>query len=496
MPAYYLEFIIVALGIGILLCEAFFPPPDRRLLGYIAAGGLFVVFLLLLFATDHEPAASPTFANFLIFDSLAVFYKGFAIIATLIVILLSFDYLPVLRDGINGKEPGQGGLGEFFCLPLFACAGLMWMASAKNLIFLFLALELVAITFYIMVAIMRRNVGSLEAGVKYLILGALSTGFLVYGITWIFGITGTADLETLAEIAPGIEENTHALLFGLALLIVALGFKIGAAPFHVWIPDVYQGAPTPITAYLSVASKAAGVIVLIRVLDPFFANPVIAEKLVVMLLVMAAITLLAGNLAALAQHNFKRLLAYSSISHTGFLLIGIAAQRADLVSLYLAVYMPMTFLAFWVMAWVRTQTGREDLDAFNGLHQRNPFAAFAMLVAAAALAGVPLTAGFVGKFAIFYTAVDNHYWTILIIAIIGATAGFYYYLKIVRHMYWNEPDSTDRWQLSHTSKTAMGALVVAIFFLGVYPLFTNPLEQLTDTNPEILSIQGTSSSTP
>jgi len=297
-----------------------------------------------------------------------------------------------VRDAIPGASP-QAGLGEFFALPIFTCAGLMWMVSAIDFVMIFVSLELVTISFYVLVAFMRRNAASLEAGTKYLILSAVSTGFLVYGITWIFGVTGETSLARVATVLvdPAIESGPA--LFGMLLVLVALGFKIAAVPFQIWVPDVYQGAPTPVTAFLSVGSKAAGFVVLLRVLQPFFVLPQ-TERL---LILVALATLIYGNLAALPQSNLKRLLAYSSIAHAGYLLIGVVCLDGDAVVYYLVAYLLMTLLSFAVLVAVAKQAG-DNIEDFNGLGKRSPFLAFAMLIAMASLAGLPFTAGFLGKF--------------------------------------------------------------------------------------------------
>ena len=212
------------------------------------------------------------FWSFYTADPLAIFFKRFALVTTILVLVMMIDYAPIVRESIHGATH-QSGLGEFFALPIFTCVGLMWMASAIDFVMIFVSLELVTMSFYVLVSFTRRNPATLEAGVKYLILSALSTGFLVYGITWIFGVTGETNLArvTAALADPAIE--TGPALFGMVLVLVALGFKIAAVPFQMWVPDVYQGAPTPVTAFLSVGSKAAGFVVLLRVLQPFFILP-------------------------------------------------------------------------------------------------------------------------------------------------------------------------------------------------------------------------------
>lgn len=483
MPAYYLEALTVALGLVLLMLEAFGPRDSKKAIGAIAAFGLGLILVFSFFAIgpDAKPEAGwaqwPLW-NFYRFDSLARFYKTFALVCTIFVVLMSLDFRSILARFTD--HPGsESATGEYYALPVFACAGMMWMASAKDLAGAFVALELVTITFYILVAYLRRNVGSLEAGVKYLILGALSTGFLVYGIAWIYGATGTTSLAGIGEKI-GSLQSPSSLLFGVGLILVALGFKIGAVPMQVWIPDVYQGAPTPTTAFLSVGSKAAGFILLIRFLDPLLqAGSPVAGSVLLMLAIMAVATLLFGNLAAISQTNFKRLLAYSSIAHAGFLVLALAAWTPEseaalgsigTVSFYLATYLIMTLGAFFVLAQVRVQSDSDMIDAFNGLGQRNPGLAVAMTLIMAALAGVPLTAGFLGKFFVFALAVNAGLWWGVGIAFIAAAAGFYYYFKLIRAMWWNAPVGDAKpVVLPRISRICVTILTVATVLFGVWP---------------------------
>jgi NADH-quinone oxidoreductase subunit N len=389
---------------------------------------------------------------------------------------MAVDYRKILSR-FTEHPNSESGTGEFYCLPVFACAGMMWLASAKDLASAFVALELVTITFYILVAYMRRNVGSLEAGVKYLILGALSTGFLVYGIAWVYGTTGTMNLAELSNLESDIA-NPTGLLFGIALVLVGLGFKMGAVPMQVWIPDVYQGAPTPTTAFLSVGSKAAGFILTIRFLEPFLINETTRGPVLTILLILSSATLLFGNLAAIPQTNFKRLLAYSSIAHAGFLLLALAAGKpetaaslgsAKAVSFYLATYLIMTLGVFFILSQVRIQRDGENITDFNGLGKTNPQLALALTVLLAALAGVPLTAGFIGKFFVFSLAVEARLWVGIGIAFISAAAGFYYYLNIVRAMWWTNTGEKSPITLPPLSKACIAVLTIATLVLGIWP---------------------------
>ena len=351
----------------------------------------------------------------------------------------------------------------------------MWMASAADFIVIFCALELVTISLYIQVAYMRRSIASLEAGTKFLILGALSTGFFVYGITWIFGTVGQTGLEAIRQVLPGLPEASHpALIFGVALVLVAIGFKIAAAPFQFWVPDVYQGAPTPITAYLAVASKAAGFVVLIRVLEPFFTVIAFQEKLFLVLMLLAGMTLVFGNLAAIPQTNFKRLMGYSSIAHAGYLLMGLSAIGDSFagraVVFYLCGYLLMTFLSFLILVPVTKASGGDDIANFNGLARRSPGLALAMLIAAASLAGLPFTVGFFGKFFIFQVAMKQELFGLVILGILTVACGFYYYFKVIRAMYW-QPATEDASPVSVSglSKLAIVVCSALILILGFYP---------------------------
>jgi len=482
MPAYYLEALTVTLGLILLLAEAFVPSQRKAWVGITAALGLgmiLIVALPLAIGPDAKPDSAwakwPLW-NFYQFDSLARFYKLFALVTTIFILLLAIDYRKILARFTD--HPGsENGTGEFYALTVFACAGMMWLASAKDLAFAFVALELVTITFYILVTYMRRNVGSLEAGVKYLILGALSTGFIVYGIAWVYGSTGTMNFADLPSAISNLK-SPIPLLFGIALVMVGLGFKIGAVPMQIWIPDVYQGAPTPTTAFLSVGSKAAGFILTIRFLEPFLGNDITRGPLLKLLIILAIATLLLGNLAAIPQTNFKRLLAYSSIAHAGFLLLALAAGAAEttaslssaqVVSFYLATYLIMTLGVFFVLAQVRIQRDGEDISDFNGLGKTNPTLALALTILLASLAGVPLTAGFVGKFFVFSLAVQAELWAGVGVAFIAAAAGFYYYFKVIRAMWWAEPGNLPAVSLPAISKICVIILTVATLLFGLWP---------------------------
>jgi NADH-quinone oxidoreductase subunit N len=459
-----LEIAVLALGMVILMIEAFAAKIDKRALVFAAITGLAIVLFASFFVV---PSPSPShvagFWSFYTADRLSIFFKQFALVTTIFVLIITIDYAPILRSSFAGGT-SQAGLGEFVALPLFSCAGLMYLVSAIDFVFIFVSLELVAVSFYVLISFTRRNPLTLEAGMKYLVLSALSTAFLVYGIAWIFGATGQTNLYRLTAALVNEGGEYRAALLGMVFILVALGFKIAAVPFQIWVPDVYQGAPTPVTAYLSVGSKAAGFIVLIRVLQPFMTLPQ-TQRLI---FIIALLTLLYGNLAALPQTNLKRLLAYSSIAHAGYLLIGVVCFDVRAISFYLVAYLLMTVLSFAVLIIVGQQTG-EEISDFDGLAKRSPFLAFAMLIGMVSLAGVPFTAGFLGKFYIFYTAVLQRQIALVVVGVITVGCGFYYYLKVVRAMYWQSANNSEPIPVTALSRFAISTLIIATIWLGVYP---------------------------
>lgn len=468
----FLDLAVLFIGLMLLLLEAFDDEKEKPFLGWFAIIGIGALFVLSFFTLQQVYPAGQL-AQFYSADALAIFYKRLALGTTLVVMIMALEFRPILSRSIPG-DGKNAGLGEFFALPVFTCLGLMWMASAADFVMIFVSLELVTISFYVLVSYMRRSARSLEAGVKYLILGALSTGFFVYGITWIFGVTGQTNLLRLNQVLPQLPASSEtALLFGMALLLVGLGFKIAAVPFQMWVPDVYQGAPTPITAFLSVGSKAAGFIILLRIIYPFLNAPATADKALLVIICMAVLTLIYGNLAALPQSNLKRLLAYSSIGHAGYLLMALASWKYGnapvTISFYLAGYFLMTLLAFLVMIVVNKATGSDEIANFNGLGQRSPLLAFGMTVSMLSLVGVPFTVGFLAKFFVFADAVESHQWLLVGVGVVTVAAGFYYYLKVVRAMYWNVAKDTTAIPVSILTKATIGVLVALIFVFGVYP---------------------------
>lgn len=485
MSPFTIEILLALLGLVLLLAGAFMPKAPLRALGWAAIGGC-VLALVLLVAGPRGGAALPAFvAPYYGLDGLAIFYKGFALVITALVIWLILESERALAD-----FSAEGHLAELVGLPLIVCVGMMWMASARDLVTVFTSLELVTISFYVLVAYTRKNALSLEAGVKYLIMGAASTAVLVYGMAWLYGTTGSLSFEGIAAALaqPGLSKP--AVLFAATFVLAGLGFKVAAAPFHLWVPDVYQGAPTPVTAFLSVGSKASGFIILTRVVNVFIGGPsAIAGEVEALLLLSAAATVLIGSLAAIFQTSVKRLLAYSSISHAGFLLLALVCQQdagtsfdpGGLVAFYLATYLPMTVLAFLVLSVLRANGLGDSLDDLRGLAKRSPCLALVMTIAMASLAGVPLTAGFLGKMLVFVDGVAHHFHGTLICAAIGAAAGFYYYFRVILAV-WSADGAGEERKLAVSPAAKFGgiALAVILLILGIYP---RPLQNALSAKP-------------
>jgi NADH-quinone oxidoreductase subunit N len=467
-----LEIAVVLLGVVLLLAEAYSNRSDKNYLAYLGAAGLFGV-LVLSFCPMHPPAVGSTEAAFVTQDILSVFFVRFTLVSTIVTLLMIPGYRPVLERYLPAERAG-GGIGEFAILPLFVCAGLMWMVSSIDFIMIFVSLELATITLYILATYLRQNTASLEAGTKFLILGALSTGFIVYGISWIFGTTGTTNLLALPTAISTLPESAITpLLFGIAMILVALSFKISAFPFQFWVPDVYQGAPTPVTAYLSVASKAAGFVVLMRLLVALASVPVISHKIQVVVTLLAVLTLIFGNFAAIPQTNLKRLLGYSSVAHAGYLLMAVASLGSKMaipaIGFYFAGYLVMTMLAFVVLTVVSEVTGGDEISRFNGLGRRSPLLAGAMLLASASLAGIPFTAGFIGKLLVFEVAIKQGHYGLVALGCVTVAAGFYYYFKVIRAMYWQQPAEETPIRVTFTVKLLIAVLGAGILAFGIYP---------------------------
>ena len=460
------EILIIVLGLGLLLVDLWIDPAARRKLGYVAAIGVGVVLLYSLFIF-HLPSGDDAYAfgKMYLFDGFALFFKRFFLLSALIVLLMSVEFADCIETGIA----------EFYALILFALAGMLFASSANDFALLFVSLELITVTFYVLTSFQRAQRRSLEAGVKYLIIGALSTCFTVFGIALVYGVSGKMNFGDLALVAPMYHYN-QVFLCGLLLVLVGLGFKIAAFPFQIWAPDVYQGSPAPTTAFLAVGSKAAGFVLLLRVL--FTAVPSISDRWSNLLIIVSAVTILYGNLCALPQRNLKRLLGYSSIAHAGYMLLGVAALNnagKSAILYYLFGYLFTVLAAFTVICLVMRHVEGEDIGALAGLNQRSPLLAATMSMAMVSLAGIPPLAGFFGKFLLLKSVVEqapahHGYYFLAFVTVAGVIISLYYYFGVIRAIYWSEnPENLTPIQASKPIRISIYACIVGMFFIGLFP---------------------------
>ncbi len=429
------------------------------LLGLVAALG----FTLAEWNTHPQPI----YSGMMLFDNFAVAFSAICIVATGLILLISKAYFEKISEHLS----------EYYAIILFALAGMLVMLSYHNLSMLFIGIEIMSVSLYILAGIKKKSAASNEASLKYFLMGAFSTGFLLFGITLLYGATGSFDLAQLKNYVLSSATVGLSPLFytGLLLLLVGLSFKIGAAPFHFWTPDVYEGSPSLITAFMSTVVKTAGFAAFLRIFQFCFA-PLHDFWLPVLLFITIA-TLLVGNITALYQHSFKRMLAYSGISHVGYLLFAVVAlgvSSANSVVLYAVAYTFATIGAFAVFILVKEQTGSDQFEAFKGLGKSNPFLAFCLTVSMLSLAGIPLTAGFIGKFMMLSQALAEYHVGLSIVAVLLAVVGVFYYLKVVVAMYFQ---TTERAAIVVPTpfKWVVGITAFISLLIGIYPNFISNL---------------------
>jgi NADH-quinone oxidoreductase subunit N len=363
--------------------------------------------------------------------------------------------------------------GEFFTLALFATLGMMVMISANHLLTLYLGLELLSLSLYAMVALQRDSVRATEAAMKYFVLGSLASGVLLYGMSMLYGATGTLEITELAQLSTEGVRAQLVLVFGLVFIVAGLGFKLGAVPFHMWLPDVYQGAPTAVTLFIASAPKFAAFAIVMRLLAQGLGAEMLVDEWRHMLAVMAILSLVIGNLTAIMQTNLKRMLAFSTISHMGFLLLGVLSGTIDGYGAgmyYVVVYVLMTLGAFGIILLL-TRSGfeAENIDDYKGLNQRNPWYAFLMLLLMFSMAGVPPTVGFYAKLSVLQSVVHIGMWWIAVIAVIFSLIGAFYYLRIVKLMYFDEPVDVAPLTASGDVRALLSVNGLAVLVLGIAP---------------------------
>jgi NADH-quinone oxidoreductase subunit N len=456
---YYIlpELVLTAGALLVLIVDVLLPKGRQAVLAWVTLGVLAAtLYSLTPFTGTHREVAHGLIAV----DRFALFFKVVFLIAAAITVLMSVRYLE-----IEGAPAG-----EYYFLILCATLGMMIMAGGIDLITLFIGLETMAVSFYILAGFIKPSQRSNEAAVKYFLLGAFSLGILLYGMSLMYGLSGTTSLRTMSTAFAGLETDRR-LVLAVILVVAGMGFKIAAVPFHMWAPDVYEGAPTPITAFLSVGSKAASFAMLLRIFIEGL--PSMSADWRLLFEVLAIVTMTVGNVAALTQSNLKRMLAYSSIAHAGYVLIGVVAGTARGVTatlIYLFIYAFMQLGAFSIIVLLRRRDIMGDeLKDFGGLSSRNPLAAFAMLLFMLSLGGIPPTAGFMGKFWLFGAAIEAGYVWLAVIAVLNSAISLYYYIRVVVFMYLKRETIGSEPVASPALTVALAVAVVATLVIGVYP---------------------------
>ncbi len=464
------EYWLVALGLILLAVDLFVAEGRKRVVGWTAVVGLLLGLLPTWgLAGTLQGAGRVAFFGTYAVDGFAVFFKFIAIIATTLVILASMDYFRA--PPVPSPATAVRFEGEFYTLLVFMALGLVLMAASADLILLALSIEFVSLTSYVLAGYMKGNPKSSEAGVKYFLFGAAASATMFYGFSLLYGLTGSTNLYVIAQRATAAPQP--ALILALALMLAGFGYKISMVPFHQWTPDVYEGAPTPVAAFLAVGSKAAGFAVLLRVVMVAI-NPSGLDW-ITLVAVLSAVTMFVGNLLALPQRNIKRMLAYSSISHAGFILIGVAGYGGSFGNIgllvYLFAYMFFNLGAFFVAALIGARLGSDEISEYAGLSQRAPGLAFLMALFMLSLTGIPPTAGFFAKFYVFAAAIErspNLLWLVFV-GVVNSVISLYYYVGVIRAMYLDPPKDPRPVGEPAVLSTVLWVAGVATLAIGLYP---------------------------
>lgn len=448
------EIILLLLAGLIMTFDVVWPESRKRTLGWLTAGGLGLAGVAALLFV--RPDDSLVFGGMLRNDMLAYLFRLMFIFSGAIVALISVD------------SPGVARKGDYYAIMLGAVIGMNFMAAAGDLIMLYLAIETTSIALYLLAGFLREDDKSAESGLKYFLFGAFTSTIMLYGFSLVYGFTGRTNLYELAQALVSGAVPQAAVLVAVLLVLVGFGFKVSAVPFHFWSPDVYEGAPTPITAFISVASKAAGFAVLVRVMLAVF--PDIQSFWAPLIAVVSVFTMTLGNVLALAQRNIKRLLAYSSIAQAGYALIGLAALNESgiaAVVFYLLMYTVTNLATFAVVVLASRQIGSDEIADYAGLSRRSPGLALAFLIGFLSLGGMPPLAGFFGKFFVFAAAIEAGLVWLAVIGVLNAIVGLYYYLTVLKvvYLYRSERDH-ERIPVTRPYALALGLCIVGILLMG------------------------------
>lgn len=474
------ELFLTVAALGLLVWDLYVPTENKKVLWWgailAALGGLACTFhpdlTAVAAASEKSPDAARLFGGSWIVDPTALFLKRCFAVAALFVFGMSREYV----------EDMQRARGEFWTLGVLALLGMFLCSGVNDFMSLFVCLEIVTVSFFVLAAYRRDRPSSVEAGLKLLVIGSLAAAVMIYGIAFVYGGTGTVFFDEIRSSLPTSGAPPVELIFGALLILLGLGFKTSAVPMHVWVPDVYQGAPTPVSAYLSVGSKLAGLVLVVRVLQIFgAAGGEGGAQVASFLALVAALTLLYGNLGAIPQTNVKRLMGYSSIGQCGYILVGMAASWSTGFSgalFYMASYVFMNLAAFTVIVMVGRATGSHDLADYNGLARRSPILALGMTVALLSLAGVPPFMGFFGKFLLLGSAIGRPELLWLgVIGLVNVVIALYFYLGVVKRLYVEEPAVPTEIPTPARVRVMLMVAIVALIVIGVAPQI---LTQMTD----------------
>lgn len=453
------EIVIVCMAMFILLADLFLKPTNRIVI-YVLAQLSLLGAAYFTFST-HVPSVGYAFTSTFVDDTMADVLKLMIYLGTSMIFVYSRQYIQQ-RDMFRG---------EFYALTLFSVVGMMIMVSGQNMLTLYVGLELLSLSLYALVALNRDNAKATEAAMKYFVLGALASGMLLYGMSMIYGMTGSlniADINNALMSAPKIHS---VLILGLVFIVSGLAFKLGAVPFQMWVPDVYEGSPTAVTMLISSVPKLAAFALVIRLLVQGL--PMLAVDWQQMLMIMAVLSIIIGNITAIAQTNLKRMLAYSTISHIGFVLYGLMSASMNgfiFAMFYVVSYVLMTLAGFGIILLLSRKGFEADkLDDLKGLNQRSPWHAFLMLIVMFSMAGVPPTLGFYAKFSVLQAALAAGYLWLVVFAVLMAVIGAFYYLRIIKLMYFDEPIDNQPIEAPMDMRVLLGINAIALLIIGIMP---------------------------
>ncbi len=453
------EVIVLMLAMTILLADLFLKPKNRIIIYGLAQFTLFAAAYFTV--SNFTSSVGFAFTNMFVDDTLAHVLKLMILLGTSVMFVYTRQYMQ-LRNMFRG---------EYYALVLFAVLGMMIMVSGQSMLTIYMGLELLSLCLYSLVALDRDNAKSSEAAMKYFVLGALASGMLLYGMSMIYGMTGSLNLSDISSVLQDTDPKNPVLILGLVFIVAGLAFKFGAVPFQMWVPDVYQGAPTSITLLIGSVPKFAAFAITIRLLAQGL-QPLTADWQD-MLLIMAVLSIAIGNITAIAQTNLKRMLAYSTISHIGFLLFGLMSGNLNGYAssmFYISAYVLMTLAGFgMVLLLSRKDFEAENLDDLKGLNQRSPWAAMLTLITMFSMAGVPPTIGFYAKFTVLQAALQAGYIGAVVFAVIMAAIGAFYYLRIVKLMYFDAPQDNAAISAPSDMKLILSINALALLALGILP---------------------------